>query len=98
MRVLVVGLVGLSLLVSGCETTSSRPYAPSTNNILKIQSVAPSAKVAIAKVTLSPGVDGGPTCRMLGSLDLASGRPVEAFVEEAFRQELFMAGVYDVRS
>ena len=88
----------LALLAAACETTTSRPYAPSTNNILQIQRVAGESKVQVADVILAEGVDGQPTCRLLGALDLSPGRPVEAYIAEAFRQELLLAEAYDVNS
>lgn len=90
-----VALAALSL--AACETTSSRPYTPSTANILAFQSALKSsdAKVQVAPFTMAAGVSEDMTCRALGSLEVAPGKTAREFVEGALRDELFAAGVYD---
>ncbi|MFN3312098.1 MAG: hypothetical protein ACK46Q_01350 [Hyphomonas sp.] len=91
-----VAVAALSLCA--CETTSSRPYTPSTSNIMAFQSAlkASDAKVQVAPFTMAAGVSENMTCRALGSLEVAPGKTAREFVEGAMRDELFAAGVYDM--
>ena len=85
------------LTLCACETTSSRPYTPSTSNIMAFQSALKDdgTKVRLAPFTAAAEVDEGMTCRALGALEVAPGKTPIEFVESAMRDELFAAGVYD---
>ena len=97
-KIFVLLIAGVAL--SACETTSSRPYDASTTNVLQIKSKlgANNAKVQVGPVDLAPDVNGEPTCRMLGALDVGAGRPVSSYIQEALREELFLADAYDSNS
>ncbi|HRJ01091.1 MAG TPA: hypothetical protein PKV67_09955 [Hyphomonas sp.] len=86
-----------ALTLGACETTSSRPYAPSTANILAFQAALKEtdSKVQVAPFSLASGVSEKLTCRALGALEVAPGKSAREFVESAMRDELFAAGVYD---
>ncbi len=86
-----------ALALCACETTSSRPYTPSTSNIMAFQSALKEdgTKVQLASFTMAVGVDESLTCRALGALEVAPGKTPVRFVESAMRDELFAAGVYD---
>jgi len=95
-----IGLISATLasvLMAGCETTNSIPYDPSTANIITIQNTLKKEgkKVRVGEVTLAPGVDESPMCRLNGPVKVAPGKTLPKYIEEAFQEELFMAGVYD---
>ena len=92
-----VAVVVAALTLGACETTSSRPYTPSTANIMAFQSAFEDdeQKVQLAAFTTAEGVEGDMTCRALGALEVAPGKAPVAFIEGAMRDELFAAGVYD---
>lgn len=94
-KYLCVAAAALSLCA--CETTSSRPYTPSTSNILAFQSAlkASEAKVQVSGFTMAAGISENLTCRALGALEVAPGKSAREFIEGAIRDELFAAGVYD---
>ena len=95
LTMMTAALAALSL--GACETTSSRPYTTSTENIMAFQSAlgASDAKVQLADFSMSEGVDESLTCRALGALEVAPGKSPKEFIEGAMRDELFAAGVYD---
>jgi len=88
------------LTLCACETTSSRPYTPSTSNIMAFQSALKDdgTKVQLATFVAGADVDQSLTCRALGALEVAPGKTPIQFVEGAMRDELFAAGVYDQAS
>ncbi|MGB2177445.1 hypothetical protein [Hyphomonas sp.] len=85
------------LTLCACETTSSRPYTPSTSNIMAFQSALKEdgVQVQLSSFTAGPEVNEAMTCRALGALEVAPGKTPIEFVEGAMRDELFAAGVYD---
>mgnify|MGYP001791078641 CR=1 FL=1 len=93
-----LGLAGL-LTITGCETTSSRPYAPSTENVVTMKSkFSEATTVQVGTFTKDPSVSDDTTCRALGSIEVVPGKtPVEA-IESALRDELFLADAYDPSS
>ena len=95
-RVILVGLAMSALTFAGCETTSSRPYSPSTSNIVSIKdTLGPSGtKVGLTGFSVAEGVDDELTCRAMGALDVGSGKTPVEFIEEAFKTEMFQAGVF----
>lgn len=92
----IAAAVAAALVAAACETTSSRPYNPSTQNILAAQSALnqSTAKVQISQFAAAPGVNTAPSCRALGALEVAPGQSPVTYLQEALRQELFMAGLY----
>lgn len=95
-KIILSGLAATTLLIAGCETTSSRPYTPSTTNIVSIKdALGSSVKVGINEFELAEGVDGELTCRAMGALDVGSGKSPVDFIEEAFKTEMFQAGVFE---
>lgn len=94
-------LLGTAVLaLSACETTSSRPYTVSTENIMAFQSaLSPSGqKVQVADFSLAEGVSDNMTCRALGALEVAPGKSPVEFIQGAMQDELFNAGVIDVQN
>ncbi len=86
-----------ALSLAACETTSSRPYTTSTENIMAFQGALgdTDAKVQLADFSMAEGVDEKLTCRALGALEVAPGKTPKEFIEGAMRDELFAAGAYD---
>lgn len=70
----------------------------STQNVLGMQQSLKAANltVKVSDFTTAPGVDAEPTCRALGALEVAPGRSPAQYVQAAFQDELFAAGVIDV--
>ncbi len=92
-----IAFVSMALILSGCETTNSIPYDPSTTNIITIQNTLKKEgkKVSVGNITLAPGIEESPMCRLNGPVKVAPGKSLPRYIEEAFQEELFMAGVYD---
>jgi len=89
-----------ALLISGCSTTNSIPYKASTANVISIQESLETTgvKVNIGKVTPAPGVEESPMCRLMGPVKVAPGKSPSRYIQDAFQEELFMAGVYSSKS
>lgn len=86
--------VGLACLISACDTTSVGPYRPSVENIVRMRSViGPQGPVTVGAFDRAPNVDGSPTCRGLGPVDVAPGGSVERYIHDAFQTEIFEAGL-----
>lgn len=85
-----------TLCVSGCETTNSIPYKASTSNIITIQQTlqAEGKKVSIGSISMAPGLDDSPLCRLIGPVRVAPGKTPVQYIKDAFQEELFAAGVY----
>jgi len=96
-KTIAITVIAGTALLAGCETTSSRPYKASTDNILAFQdALQESGKtVKIGNFSASEGVDTSPTCRMMGALEVSPGKSPVEFIESALKEELFEAGVYD---
>ena len=97
MKKIVLAMIGASALVfAGCETTSSRPYTPSTSNIVAMKDAlgASGKTVGIADFTVGAEVDEELTCRAMGALDVGSGKSGVEFIQEALKTEMFQADVY----
>ena len=95
-------LIAISLatiFLSGCETTSSRPYTASTENVLKFQSALKDSQTTVALGEFTENAKIGTlTCRLMGPVDISPGKTPAAYIKEAMQTELFMAQVYDVES
>ncbi|MGY6553138.1 MAG: hypothetical protein ACXIUM_01320 [Wenzhouxiangella sp.] len=100
MRILFFSLTLIALfLLTGCETTSTRQYAPATDNVVAIQSVAQGRGITVSLSPFSETDDlGSLNCRMMGPVDVALGRTRAEFIRDAFQSELFMAQAYSVNS
>jgi hypothetical protein len=92
--------VVMAILVSGCETTNSIPYKASTANVISIQQSlqAQGKKVSVGSVTLSPGVEESPMCRLNGPVKVSPGKSLSQYIKDAFQEELFMAQVYQANA
>jgi len=90
----------LAFLVAGCETTNSIPYKASTANVISIQQSlqAQGKKVSVGSVTLAPGVEESPLCRLNGPVKVAPGKSLSQYIKDAFQEELFMAQVYQANA
>ncbi len=95
-KMILAGLAVTTIALAGCETTSSRPYTPSTSNIVSIKDTlgATNKKVGISGFSVGEGVKDELTCRAMGALDVGSGKSPVEFIEEAFKTEMFQAGVF----
>ena len=96
----IVTLIATLLLLGACETTSSRPYKASTDNILAIQQAIgqTNAKVQLGTFAAAQGIDTEPTCRAMGALEVAPGQSPVDYIKDALQEELFNAGVYDINN
>ncbi len=89
-----------AIVLSGCETTNSIPYNPSTTNVITIQNTLKKEgkKVNVGGITLAPGIEESPMCRLNGPVKVAPGKSLPQYITEAFQEELFIAGVYDTNA
>lgn len=90
----------IGFILTGCDTTSSRPYVASTKNVFQIQSNTQhsAAKVNLASFTKAADVSEDMLCRMMGDVEVAPGKtPVQA-IRDAFEEELLLAKAYDPNS
>lgn len=93
---IIAGAAALATLSLGaCETTSSRPYTVSTQNVMAFQAALGDQKVQVGSFTTADGVSDNLTCRALGALEVAPGKTPVQFIEGALRDELFAAGAID---
>jgi hypothetical protein len=92
----VAAAVIVILCVAGCETTNSIPYKASTSNVITIQQSlkASDKKVSLGSVSMAPGVEDSPLCRLMGPVKVAPGKTPAQYIKDAFQEELFAAGVY----
>lgn len=99
-KILLAGLAISTIAIAGCETTSSRPYTPSTSNIVAMKDALGSSgkTVGISGFTIAEGVDEELTCRAMGALDVGSGKSGVEFIQEALKTEMFQAGIYGSNS
>ncbi len=95
MRIAACALM-LATALSGCETTNSIPYKASVTNVISIQQTLQEKgkKVSIGTISLAPGVEESPLCRLMGPVVVAPGKTLPTYIKEAFQEELFMAQVY----
>lgn len=99
-KLLLAGMIVLSnFILTACETTSSRPYSASTDNVLSFQSILSSLgqKVKINDFTQSDDL-GSLTCRLNGPVDISLRKSKSTYIQEALKMELFMAQAYDLNA
>lgn len=93
-----VSAIGAVLIlgIAGCETTNSIPYKASTSNVITIQQnlKAEDKKVSVGNISMAPGVEESPLCRLMGPVKVAPGKSLPQYIKDAFQEELFTAGVY----
>ena len=96
-KILLISLVGMAVLITGCETTSSQPYKASTKNVIAFQKTLKNTgkKVNVGNFSAAPGVDTELTCRAMGAIEVAPGKDAVTFISDAIQEELFAADVYD---
>lgn len=89
-------VASIAVIASGCSTTNSIPYKASTGNVIAIQQTLASQgkQVSIGTVSMAPGVEESPTCRLMGPIKVAPGKSLAQYIKDAFIEELFMAKAY----
>lgn len=97
MKIKLLAMAGVALSLAACETTTSYPYQPSTQNVMAFQAaLKPSnTKIQLGAFTRDQAINTTPACRMMGPVDVAPGKTVETYIRDAFQAELFQAGVLD---
>ena len=92
-----LALMGIMILLAGCETTNSIPYKASTANVITIQKslLSTGKMVSVSDITMAEGVDENPMCRLMGPVNVAPGKSLSQYIKEAMQEELFMAKVYE---
>ncbi|MBB5518581.1 hypothetical protein [Amphiplicatus metriothermophilus] len=90
-------LVAGALALAACETTSTRPYQPSVQNVLAMKAARDAAeqKLKINTASAAEGVETSLTCRALGALEVAPGQTPVEYIHGALQTELFQAELYD---
>lgn len=100
-KVICAAAVGALLLgLSACDTVSPvAAYSPSVSNVMAYQSTVKGANktVKVGDFGVGAGVE-KPGCRMVGSLDVSAGKPLQDYVKNALQAELFAAQVYDANA
>lgn len=91
----IITIISSLIILSGCETTSSRPYTASTNNVLTFQSILSDSKVNLGIFTEAEDV-GSLSCRLNGPVDVSPGKTKVEYIKEAMQTELFMAQAYAI--
>lgn len=92
-RILVLGF--LVIVLSGCETTSTRPYSASTENVLKMKQALDDHGVKLRLGEFSENPDIGPlNCRLSGPVDVSPGKTRAEYIRDALQTELFMADIH----
>lgn len=93
-KLLSIGIISV-FLIAGCDSYTSQQYQSNPQNTIALQGVAATGKRAtISKVNLSEGVDGSPSCRLAGPIDLGGGRDISHVIQQAFLTELLSGGVH----
>ena len=79
-------------ILSGCETTSSRPYTTSTQNVIKFKSILADKGTTVSVDTFTQEASvKKPVCRLSGAVDVAVGTTLSAYIQDAFATELITA-------
>ncbi|MGE8450041.1 MAG: hypothetical protein ACN6OP_05315 [Pseudomonadales bacterium] len=73
------------------------PYKASPSNVIAIQQSLQPKKVSVGDVSMAPGVDDRPLCRIMGPVEVAPGKAPSQYIKDALQEELLMAQAYDVR-
>lgn len=96
----VFGAVSLALILAGCSTTNSIPYKASTENVIAIQSSLKGSNktVKVGSVSMLPGVEEAPLCRLMGPVKVAPGKSIAQYLNDALLEELFLAQVHNQNS
>lgn len=92
-------IAGALVLITGCETTSSRPYSASTENVFMMKTTLTKAASKIKLGDFKQAENSSSlVCRLNGPIDVSPGKSQAQFIKEALQTELFMADAYDVGS
>jgi len=73
------------------------PYKASPSKVIAIQQSLQPKKVSVGDVSMAPGVDDRPLCRIMGPVEVAPGKTPSQYIKDALQEELLMARAYDVR-
>ena len=91
-----VAAVAAALLITGCATKAP-PYQPSLDNVETIKKVLP--PVVLGAFTVQAGATGATGIGLRGStMNSSVGADYAAYLAEALRQELVLAGKLDAKS
>lgn len=96
--ILSVLIFGLMALFTGCANKVPA-YAISTNNVVNLQGLAKdNGKVNLNNFTDSGRNESKVMCRLATPVGTASGETFASYIENAFKKELLVAGMYDPKS
>jgi len=96
--ILSVLVFALMALFTGCANKIPA-YAISTNNIVSLQGLSKdNAKVNLNNFTDSNKDASKVMCRLATPVGTASGETFASYIENAFKKELLVAGMYDTKS
>ena len=96
LKIYTVSLVLLTL--ASCETTSTRPYQASTDNVMKFQRVISETGNKVNLGYFSNDSNPLGMCRLNGPVDVSPGKTIAQYIKEAMQTELLMAQAYDESS
>ena len=90
--------VGLLILFTGCANKVPE-YAPSTNNIVLLKGFTQGNNgIDIASFTDSGRNESKVMCRLAYPVGIANGKTFASYIEDAFKKELVIAGLYNPKS
>ena len=89
-------MAAAATLLAGCETTSTRPYTASTENVMRMQSILGD----VVRLKLGNFTENEEniklTCRLSGPVDVSPGKTNAEYIRDALQSELFLAKAYDL--
>ena len=89
---------GLMALFTGCANKVPA-YAISTNNVVSLQGLSKdNGKVNLNNFTDSGRDESKVMCRLVTPVGTASGETFASYIENAFKKELLVAGMFDPKS
>jgi hypothetical protein len=83
----------LLLTLAGCDSFTAAPYSISANNDVALKSALGTERIGIGIFSMGAKFD--PGCRLAGPIQLPNGLTFEGYIQNAFADELKVAGLYD---
>jgi len=85
----------VAITLTACETTQAPRYTASSDNTISLMDLsAKGERASVASVSISPGIDAKPLCRLMGELDIAAGKTTQEAIKEALQAELLAGKIY----
>ncbi len=96
--IFIIMVVFVSVLFVGCANKVPE-YAPSTDNIVLLKSFTKDNKgIDVINFTDSGRNESKVMCRLAYPVGIANGKTFASYIEDAFKKELVIAGLYNPKS